>query len=231
MTDNRVTPYDHAGSVGDDITVDGMTAQEWEASQASGRPNGRNPGYNQTPGYEAGGAAGQYTAPEFEELIDQAISIVAAGRPLPMSSTVKVNKDELLDILDQIREELPEELRRARWLLKEKDEFLQQARMERQEIIEQGRAQVARMIERQEIIRAAEARARQIVAEARADARTLQRRVEDYCDHKLASFEAVLDRTSRTLQQGREKLLGSAAVQEPVEGHQEQQLPPPPQQP
>lgn len=153
----------------------------------------------------------QYQAPQTEELVDTAIALVSAGRPLPMSSTVKVNRDELLDILEELKASLPHELQRARWLLKEKEEFLDLARAERNEIIEQGRAQVARMIERQEIIRAAEARARQIVAEARADARTLQRRVEDYCDHKLASFEAVLDRTSRTLQQGREKLLGSAA--------------------
>ena len=155
----------------------------------------------------------QYSVPELEELIDEAIAMVAQGRPLPMSSTVKVNKAELMEVLEEIREALPEELRRARWLLKEKEEFLAQARQERQEIIDQGRAQVARMIERQEITRAAEARARQIVAEARADARTLQRRVEDYCDHKLASFEAVLERTSRTLQQGREKLLGTAAAE------------------
>ncbi len=158
-------------------------------------------------------AASQYSVPELEELIDEAIGMVSQGRPLPMSSTVKVNKAELLEVLEEIREAMPEELRRARWLLKEKEEFLAQARQERQEIIDQGRAQVARMIERQEITRAAEARARQIVAEARADARTLQRRVEDYCDHKLASFEAVLERTSRTLQQGREKLLGTAAAE------------------
>ncbi len=158
----------------------------------------------------------QYVNPQTEELIDAAIGHVSAGRPLPMSSTVKVNRDELLDILEELKATLPQELQRARWLLKEKEEFLDQARAERHEIIEQGRAQVARMIERQEIIRAAEARARQIVSEARADARTLQRRVEDYCDHKLASFEAVLDRTSRTLQQGREKLLGSAAPEEQV---------------
>ncbi len=166
----------------------------------------------------------QYVNPQTEELIDAAISHVSAGRPLPMSSTVKVNRDELLDILEELKATLPQELQRARWLLKEKEEFLDVARAERHEIIEQGRAQVARMIERQEIIRAAEARARQIVAEARADARTLQRRVEDYCDHKLASFEAVLDRTSRTLQQGREKLLGSAAPDESARGEE----PPPP---
>lgn len=196
MTDQRTSPYDHSPAdgyppVGDavlDVTDDDAAIDLTTAAHE------------------------QYSVPELEALIDEAIAIVSQGRPLPMSSTVKVNKAELLDILEEIRDTLPEELRRARWLLKEKEEFLAQARQERQEIIDQGRAQVARMIERQEITRAAEARARQIIAEARADARTLQRRVEDYCDHKLAQFEAVLERTTRTLQQGREKLLGSAAL-------------------
>ncbi|MGI9610067.1 MAG: hypothetical protein ACR2NL_07210 [Acidimicrobiia bacterium] len=216
MTDQRTSPYDYASSdeyppVADpvlDLTDEAEPSIDLSAS-----------------------ASEQYAVPELEALIDEAIGMVAAGRPLPMSSTVKVNKGELLDVLEEIREALPEELRRARWLLKEKEEFLAQARQERQEIIDQGRAQVSRMIERQEITRAAEARARQIVAEARADARTLQRRVEDYCDHKLASFEAVLERTSRTLQQGREKLLGSAAIEgevSPSQGVQANQPPPPP---
>lgn len=224
MTDQRTTPYDYASSDEhppvDDSVLDLTEGGEPEIDLTAS-------------------ASEQYVVPELEALIDEAIGMVAAGRPLPMSSTVKVNKHELLEVLDEIREALPEELRRARWLLKEKEEFLAQARQERQEIIDQGRAQVSRMIERQEITRAAEARARQIVAEARADARTLQRRVEDYCDHKLASFEAVLERTSRTLQQGREKLLGTAAIDGEVaqgapgpqttsQGVQAKQPPPPP---
>ncbi|NNE95135.1 MAG: hypothetical protein HKN24_03825 [Acidimicrobiales bacterium] len=216
MTDQRTSPYDYASS-DEYAPVDNSVLDLTEPAE---------------PAIELGASAGeQYAVPELEALIDEAISMVAAGRPLPMSSTVKVNRAELLEVLDEIREALPEELRRARWLLKEKEEFLAQARQERQEIIDQGRAQVSRMIERQEITRAAEARARQIVAEARADARTLQRRVEDYCDHKLASFEAVLERTSRTLQQGREKLLGTAAIEgdvTPSQGVQANQPPPPP---
>ncbi len=216
MTDQRTTPYDYASS----------DQYPPVAEPVLDLTDGADPSIDLS-----ASASEQYSVPELEALIDEAIGMVAAGRPLPMSSTVKVNKGELLEVLEEIREALPEELRRARWLLKEKEEFLAQARQERQEIIDQGRAQVSRMIERQEITRAAEARARQIVAEARADARTLQRRVEDYCDHKLASFEAVLERTSRTLQQGREKLLGSAAIEgevTPNQGVQANQPPPPP---
>lgn len=145
--------------------------------------------------------------PSLIELIDEAIEFVASARPAAMSATVKVNRDDLLEILEEAREAVPEEVRAARWLLKEKDDFLAAARHERDQIIDQGRTQVARMVERQEVLRAAESKARQIVDEARSEARTTKRQVEDYCDRKLASFEELLGRTSRTVQQGREKLM------------------------
>ncbi|MEZ5226035.1 MAG: hypothetical protein R2710_05005 [Acidimicrobiales bacterium] len=72
------------------------------------------------------------------------------------------------------------------------------------------------------MVKAADAKARAIVEEARAEARMLRHQVEDYCDQKLASFEIVLEKTQRTVQQGREKLLGTSAAD---------QLPPPPPAP
>lgn len=153
-----------------------------------------------------------YAVPEVEALLTQAIEMVSQARPMPMSSTVKVNRDELLDLLEEAAERLPEELRAARWLLKEREEFLERGRQERDDIIAEGAAQVERMIQRQEITKAAEARARQIVVDAKAEARTLRRQTEDFCDQRLASFEVVLDRTMRTVQQGREKLLGAARL-------------------
>ncbi len=164
----------------------------------------------------------QYTAPEVDEILADVIAIISQARPMPMSSTVKVNRDELLDLLEDAQARLPEELRAARWLLKERDDFLLQAEHERDELIEQGRSQVARMIERQEVVKAADAKARSIVEEARSEARQLRRQVEDYCDQKLASFEIVLEKTQRTVQQGREKLLGTSAAD---------QLPAPPPEP
>ncbi len=163
-----------------------------------------------------------YTVPEVDEILADVIAIIAQARPMPMSSTVKVNRDELLDLLEDAQARLPEELRAARWLLKEREDFLLQAEHERDELIEQGRSQVARMIERQEVVKAADARARAIVEEAKAEARLLRHQVEDYCDQKLASFEIVLEKTQRTVQQGREKLLGTSAAD---------QLPPPPPAP
>lgn len=143
-----------------------------------------------------------------EDLLDDAIALVAEARAMPMSTTVKVNRDELLDLLEGAREVLPAEVRAARILLRDRDDFLANARVEREQIIEQGRAHVSHMVERQEIVKAAELRARQIVEEARSEAKKMQLQVEDYCDQKLASFENVLDKTARTIRNGRDRLAG-----------------------
>ena len=156
------------------------------------------------------GLPNPYAVPEVEDLLEEAIEILAEARPLPMSNTVKVNRDELLHLLERAQELLPEELRAARWLLKERDDFVAKARQEHQDLIDEGRAQVGRMVERQEIVKAAEARARQIVTEAKEEANNLKRQVEDYCDQRLASFEMVLSRTAATVQKGRERLMATA---------------------
>lgn len=153
-----------------------------------------------------------YAVPEVEVLLEEAIEMLAEARPLPMSATVKIPRDELLHILEQAQELLPEEVRAARWLLKEREDFVAKARAEHQALIDEGRAQVSRMVERQQVVKEAEAKARQILEDARDESNTMRRQVEEYCDAKLARFEAVLTRTTRQVQRGREKLIGMSEV-------------------
>jgi hypothetical protein len=156
-----------------------------------------------------------YAVPEVEALLEEAIEMLAEARPLPMSTTVKVPRDDLLHLLEQVQERLPEEVRAARWLLKEREDFIAKARQEHQDLINEGRAQVSRMVERQQVVKEAEARARQVLSDARHEANTMKRQVEEYCDRKLARFEAVLLQTTETVKKGRQKLLGLSGVPGP----------------
>ncbi len=100
----------------------------------------------------------------------------------------------------------PEETRQARWLLKERDEFLAKMQREGEDILQAARLQAERMVQRTEIVREAQATARRLVEEGRDEARRLRLEAEDYCDQKLAAFEVVLDRTIKTVAAGRERL-------------------------
>jgi len=136
---------------------------------------------------------------DLHEMVDQA-------RPSPLSTAVKVDRDIVLDILDQALERLPDDLRGARWLLKERDEFLARTHTEADEILAAARGQAERMVQRSEVLRSAEAKARRIVEQARSDAARLSNECDDYCDQRLVQLEAVLERTMAAVAVGREKL-------------------------
>ncbi len=152
--------------------------------------------------------------PEVEQLLRRAADLIASGRSMPMSASVMVNKDEVLDLLSEAIDRLPEELRAARWLLKEREEFLAKAHTEGEEIVEAARARAERMVQRTEVVKASELRARRIMEAAESESRRLRHECEDFCDQKLASFEIVLERTQRMVQAGREKLQGPLLVTE-----------------
>lgn len=153
-----------------------------------------------------------------ESIVRQVIAIIDGTRALPLSSSVKLdNKDEVLSLLDDACQKLPEETRQARWLLKEREEFLAKMQREGDDIVQAARLQAERMVQRTEIVREAQTTARRIVEDARDEARRLRLEAEDYCDQKLAAFEVVLDRTIKTVAAGREKL---AVTPAPIaEGH------------
>jgi F0F1-type ATP synthase membrane subunit b/b' len=149
---------------------------------------------------------GDEQAYDLETLLLQIREIIDTARTMPMSASVLVNREETLEIVDDALHSLPEELRHARWLLKEREEYLAQARRDAEDIVEAARVQAERMVERTEVVREARRRAQQVVDDAEATARNLKHEAEDYIDQKLASFEVVLDRTMQAVQKGRERL-------------------------
>jgi F0F1-type ATP synthase membrane subunit b/b' len=125
---------------------------------------------------------------------------------MPLSASVLVSREELAELLQSALDCMPDELRQARWLLKERDEFLAEKGREADALLEEVRVQAERMVQRTEIVRQANHVAQRILDDANEEARRLRHEAEDYADQKLASFEIVLDRTMKTVQAGREKL-------------------------
>jgi F0F1-type ATP synthase membrane subunit b/b' len=156
--------------------------------------------------------------PEAEQLLKRVLDTIAGARPMPLSASVMINRDEVVEMLEEAVARLPEELRAARWLLKEREEFLSKVRREGEDILEQARTRAERMVQRTEVVKAADTRARQIVDRAEDQARRMRLECEDFCDQKLASFEIVLERTQKLVAAGRTKLQGKAAADLPPDG-------------
>jgi vacuolar-type H+-ATPase subunit H len=141
-----------------------------------------------------------------EALIRSALDLVQTAKAMPLSASVLISREELAELLQDALERMPDELRQARWLLKERDEFLAEKQREANALLEEVRVQAERMVQRTEIVRQANHLAQRILDDANEEARRLRHEAEDYADQKLASFEIVLDRTMKTVQAGREKL-------------------------
>ena len=145
--------------------------------------------------------------PDSETLLRRVSEIINNAKSMPLSSSVLLNnKDEVLELLEEALERLPSELRQARWMLKEREEFLARVQHEGDEILDMARTQASRMVQKTDIVQEAQRVAQRTVDEARQEARRLRNEAEDYCDQKLAAFEIVLERTMKTVQAGREKL-------------------------
>lgn len=144
--------------------------------------------------------------PSTEAYLLRLRELVENARAMPLSASVMINRDEFWEILEDAVNVLPEELRAARWLLKERDDFLAQAQREGDRIIEAARVRAERMVERTEVVREARRTAAAIVEDAEASSRQIQHEADDYVDRKLAAFEVVLERTMSTVQKGRERL-------------------------
>ena len=154
-----------------------------------------------------------------ETLLRRAIDIIANAPTMPLSSSPRIDRDEIIELLDEALARLPEELRQARWMLKERQDFVNKTRREANEMLEAARVQAERMVQRTEVVRAAEQRARHVVETADNDSRRLKLETEDFLDQRLASFEILLDKLGKTVAAGRQKLsIGSAGSNLPIVG-------------
>ncbi len=143
---------------------------------------------------------------EIEEILEQIRETVDTARPVPLSASVMVNREELLQQLDEVLENLPEEFRKARWLLKERDEVLERARRESEEILQGARDESRRLVSQQEVVRLAAKSAQDLLDDAKEAARAKVFQAEDYVDKKLGGFEVALNKTLDTVHTARARL-------------------------
>jgi cell division septum initiation protein DivIVA len=144
--------------------------------------------------------------PDTAALLQHLRDMLESARKLPMSASVSVNREEFGAVLQEAIDGLPDELREARWLLKERDQVVERAEHEAQRLLEAARVRAERMVEKNELVRQARRTAEEILEHAERQAAALRHEAEDYVDRKLAAFEVVLDRTMQQVHKGRERL-------------------------
>jgi vacuolar-type H+-ATPase subunit H len=147
-------------------------------------------------------------------LIDKLDDLVHNAKTIPLSDSVRVDKEEIYDILDQMRATIPEEIKQARWIVKERQEMLAEAKKEAERIIKEARERQERLVGEEEITKQAERGAEDIIEDARTREREIRLGAEDYADEILNTLEINLSKFIAAVQRGRERLQGK---EEPAE--------------
>src|SRR5229473_2020019 len=132
--------------------------------------------------------------------------LVLNAKPVPLTDQVRVDKEEIYDILDQMRATIPEEIKQARWIVKERQEMLAEAKREVDRLLAEAREQAVREASQTEIVKIAEKQSQDIVDEARRSARETQLEMEDWADSILSTLEVNLDKFLGAVKRGRERL-------------------------
>ena len=142
------------------------------------------------------------------ELIDKLDDLIHNARAVPLTDQVRIDREAIYDLLDQMRSTIPEEVKQARWIVKERQEMLAEAKREAERIVKEARDEQARLISEEEVVKQAERQAEEIIEDARAREREIRLGAEDYADDILNTLEVNLTKFIAAVQRGRERLQG-----------------------
>ena len=140
------------------------------------------------------------------ELIDRLDDLVRNAKHVPLRSEVRVDKEKLDDLLNQMRATIPEEIKQARWIVKERQEMLTAAEREAQRILGEAQERQSQLVVEHELTRQAALASEDIIEDARAEDREIRVGAEDYADEILNTLEINLSKFIAAVQRGRERL-------------------------
>jgi cell division septum initiation protein DivIVA len=139
-------------------------------------------------------------------LLDQLEEVLGTGSKLPFTSRTLVDEQEVLDILDQIRMSIPEELKAARRLSQERDQVLADARAEADRIIREAEEHAAGRISEHSLVRSAESRASEIEDRAKDEAQQVRQEAEAYAYRVLERLHEQINQLGQTVERGLREL-------------------------
>jgi cell division septum initiation protein DivIVA len=141
-------------------------------------------------------------------IIDKLDDLVHKAKRVPLRDQVRVDREEVYDILQQMRATIPEDIKQARWIVKERQEMLGAGEREAESIVEGAGERQTQLVSQHEVTRQAELAAEGIIEDARAREREIRLGAEDYADEILDTLEVNLSKFIAAVQRGRERLQG-----------------------
>ncbi len=130
-------------------------------------------------------------------LIDRLEQLINAGKRVPLSTRIMIDEQDVLDIIDQMRSAIPEEVKQAKRALADREWIIQQAQSEADKILELAREQAEIMLDEKGLLQTADARARELMTEAEHETLQMRAQSEVYARQVLEELDEFLSRQSR----------------------------------
>ena len=143
---------------------------------------------------------------EIFTLLDELEEYLEGAKTVPFTSKCIADKEEILDIIKEIRLKLPDELKQAKWIKEERNRILVEAQKEAEGIVKEAENRIISMIDEHEITRKAYEQKAQIIETANEMSREISKGTKDYADNILEKVEGVLQDALRTIENNRKEL-------------------------
>lgn len=149
-------------------------------------------------------------------LVDRLEELFNNSKPIPLSRNVVVDENSFMDIIDQMRISIPDEIKKAQQVIAQKDRILAQAQEEANRTVSIAREKSERMVEKSDVYQSAQSKADDVVRQAKLDAEQSQHDADRYVVDTLASLERELKRILAQVENG----INSLKAEEPEESEE-----------
>lgn len=143
---------------------------------------------------------------EIFTLLETLEDILERSKSIPLLGKSVVEKEELLEIIKEIRLKLPDELKQAKWVKEERQRIIEEAQKEANGIVKEAENRIISMIDEHEITRKAYEQKAEIIETANEMSREISKGTKDYADNVLMELEATLEEALKTIQNNRREL-------------------------
>ncbi len=142
-----------------------------------------------------------------EELLDEMDTLLDKAKPVPFGGgNAMVNVNSLRDIIDEIRLNIPQEIRQARTVVMDRNDIIADARKEAESITRKAEERARAMVDKEEVFRRATIQASETVAKAQNEARNIRKGATDYSENIMRTTEDFISQKLNELRQSRQNL-------------------------
>jgi cell division septum initiation protein DivIVA len=139
-------------------------------------------------------------------LVDRLEEVFNAGRPIPLTKNLIVDEERVLELIDQMRVSIPDEVKKAQQILNQRDKILAQAQEEAARTVQLAQEKAAQLVEREALVEQAKVRAQEIARNAQAEAEGVRADADDYALEVLSRLEAETAKSLNQIRNGINKL-------------------------